>query len=234
MDLKRMFILVVFAFPAICTAQSKPQSGPCTTYFGVLQYDPRVPGSYISRMSESQAGWYAKNGQKDHPGLCLSMEKAQYLIVWTATTQTANGQRTVERTADVNTRTTGTESGTFSAYGSLSTRGSYSGTSSSTSVSTITYKETVPVSVTTDYCFLYILKSTGVSVWADIQNKTNEPPAIFTTEAKGRSQTSGPKDTDPGATAGRIVGGLFGHAFKSDPTQDALETALKFVAGLRQ
>jgi len=222
-----LFVSALVIFPVPSCAQTTPQESQCSTFFGVLQYDPNAPGHLVARMSASQANWFAKSGQKRYPGICLALEKAQYLIVWTIATDVTTTEQTVQRTARVNTSTTGRESGTFSTYGDLSTWGTYSGRYSSESSSTITYSERVPVSVTTDYCLAYVLKSVGPTVWDDIRNKTPQPPAIFSFEARGSRKVYG---GDP-ATGGLVgLGGLIRRAVSGEPTTKSLDAALKFIS----
>jgi hypothetical protein len=225
-------MLAVLAFPGASFSQPPPQEHPCTAYFGVLQDDPKAPGRYVARMTSSQANWYGNNGRKQYPGLCLSLEKARYLIVWTVSTRARTFQTTETRTAQVNTSATEQESGTFNTYGGLSTWGRYSGTSSSSSTSTITYQESVPVTVTADHCSIYVLKSVGPTVWDDIRNKTPQPFAIFSTEARGPNRAS---DTGGSAaeTTGLILGTVISHALRREPTAHALDAALKFISTQR-
>ena len=118
-------------------------------------------------MSKSQAAWWEKKGSRQYPGLCDSLEKARYLIVWTVSTEFSTGYQAVNRTAQANTSTTGNQNGTFNTYGGLAAWGNYSGNSTSSSTTTITMKETVPVTVTTDHCYVYVLRSVGNNVWED-------------------------------------------------------------------
>ena len=134
--MKRLVILpmlAVLAIPETALPQTPPraQEGGCSTYFGVLQDDPRVPGRYVSRMTSSQASWYAKSGLKQHPGVCLGLEKARYLVIWTISTETRTIYTAEARTASTTTLTNGHENGAFNTYGALSMWGTYSGTSSS-------------------------------------------------------------------------------------------------------
>jgi hypothetical protein len=211
--------LALFALPSF--AQSNTPQALCTAYFGVLQYDPRVPGFFVAAMSSSQAKWLAKSGQKHYPGLCLSLEKAKYLIVWTTSTQVATTERTVHKTAQLDTSTTGSERGTFDTYGALSTWGSYSGSFSSNSASTLRYDEVVPVITATDHCSIYVLKSVGATVWEDVRNKTSQPRAIFFGEAL--RPRPGSSESDPSGAA--HIRYLFG----KEPTAHALDGALKFI-----
>lgn len=211
--------LALFALPSL--AQSNAPQAPCNAYFGVLQYDPKVPGFFVAAMSGSQSKWLAKNGQKHYPGLCLSLEKAQYLIVWTVATQVTTTERTVQRTGQVDTSTTGSERGSFDTYGALSTWGNYSGSFSSNSTSTYTYDEVVPVTTATDHCSIYVLKSLGATVWEDVRNKTTQPRAIFSGEALRPRPGSGESDPSGGAH----IRYLFG----KEPTAHALDGALKFI-----
>ena len=211
--------LTLFALPSF--AQSSTPQAPCTAYFGVLQYDPKVPGLFVAAMSSSQAKWLAKNGQKHYPGWCLSLEKAKYLIVWSIATQVTTTEHTVQRTARANTSTSGSERGTFDTYGALSTWGRYSGSFSSDSTSTFTYDEVVPVTTATDHCYIYILKSVGATVWEDVRNKTSQPRAIFSGEAL--RPRPGSMESDPSGTA--HIGYLFG----KEPTAHALDGELKFI-----
>ncbi len=94
-------------------ASQELQPPPCSDYFGIVEYDPAVPGSFIAKMSDSQAKWFAKKGQKEFPGLCLSLEKAHYLIVWAVATEFKTTQQTVHRTAEVSTSTVGQQDGSF-------------------------------------------------------------------------------------------------------------------------
>jgi len=216
--------LALFALPSL--AQSNTPQASCTAYFGVLQYDPSVPGLLVARMSDSQAKWFMKNGNRQYPGLCLSLEKAQYLIVWTISKQVTTTEQTVQRTAQVDTSTRGSESGSFKTYGALLTWGNYSGTFSSNSTSTVTYEEGVPVVIAADHCSLYVLKSVGPSVWGDIRNKTPEPLAVFTTETHGPNKMTG-GDRSTAATV-NVMGAVVRLARK-DPTTQALDSALKFI-----
>jgi hypothetical protein len=224
-----LIALVTLILPVASLSQASPNPKDCSAYFGVIQYEPRAPGSYIARMSDSQAKWYANQGRKQYPAACLSLEKAQYLIVWTTSTRTRSTQQTVQRTAQVHTETTGSEDGTFSTYGSLATWGTYSGTTSSSSRSTVRYEESVPVSVTTDYCFVYVLKSVAPTVWDDIRSKTSEQPAVFVSEARGRPRVSGGSDS-AASTAGLLIGSAIRRAVTKEPTARAFEAALKFVS----
>jgi hypothetical protein len=180
-------------------------------------------------MTTSQADWYAKTGRKQYPSLCLSPEKAQYLIVWTVSTQTRTIRTTETRTATATTSTTGEESGTFSAYGSLSTWGRYSGTSSSSSTTSVAYRETVPVTIAADHCAAYVLKSVGPTIWADISNKTPQPSAVFSTETRGPNKV---KETgsDLATNSGLLLGTILSHAVRREPTAHALDDTLKFIS----
>lgn len=131
-----------------------PQSAtaPCEAYFGVVQDDPLAPGRYVARMTNSQADWYAKHERERYPGLCFSLEKARYLILWSVSTETRTFRTTETRTDRQTTATTGEERGTFSVYGGLSAWGTYSGTSSSLSTTTTTHQESVPVTIAADHC----------------------------------------------------------------------------------
>ena len=211
--------LALFALPSFAEANT-PQA-PCTAYFGVLQYDPKAPGFFVAAMSSSQAKWLAKNGQKHYPGLCLSLEKAKYLIVWTTSTQVATTERTVQRTGQVSTSTTGYETGMFNTYGGLTTWGNYSGSFSSNSTSTYTYDEVVPVTTATDHCYIYVLKSVGATVWEDVRNKVSQPQAIFSTETFRPRPV--PNQPDPsGAT-------IIGYLLRKEPTARAFDASLKFI-----
>lgn len=222
-------ILAVLTYPAISFSQTHPIDAPCAVYFGVLQDDAKAPGRYVARMTASQADWYAKNGRKQYPGMCLSLEKAQYLIVWTVSTQTRTFRTTETRTATAATSTTGYESGTFSTYGSLSTWGTYSGSSSSSSTSTVRYQESVPVTIAADHCSAYVLKSIGPTIWTDIATKVPQPPAIFSTETRGPNKV---KETgsDLATNSGLILGTMLSHAVRREPTVHALDDALKFIS----
>lgn len=224
--LPRLLPLAALALPVVSFSQTRPQETPCTAYFGVLQDDAKAPGGYVARMSSSQADWYAKSGTKNYPGLCLSLEKARYLIVWTVATQARTIQTTAARTATETTSTAGQESGTFSAYGSLSTWGRYSGTSSSSSASTISYQESVPVTITADRCSLYVLKSVGPTVWDDISSKTPQPFAIFSADTSSPGRTSGGDQT---GTAVANLRSLVIRAASRDLTVRALDATLKFI-----
>jgi hypothetical protein len=210
---------VLFASPSFAKADAPQVS--CTAYFGVLQYDPQVPGSFVAAMSSSQAKWFAKNGPKHYAGLCLSLEKAKYLIVWTTSTQVATSERTVQRTGTVDTSTIGSERGTFDTYGALSTWGNYSGSFSSNSTSTYTYSEVVPVTTATDHCYIYVLKSVGATVWEDVRNKTSQPQAIFSAETFRPRPVPGQPDPS-GATQ-------IGFLLRKEPTAHALDEALKSI-----
>ena len=215
--------LALFVLPSF--AQSNAPQAPCTAYFGVLQYDPKVPGFLVAAMSSSQAKWLPKNGQKHYPGLCLSLEKAKYLIVWTTSTQVATTERTVQRTGEVDTSATGSETGTFNTYGSLSTWGNYSGSFSSNSTSSYTYDETVPVTTATDHCYIYVLKSVGATVWDDVRNRISQPTAIFSGETL-RPARPGSAESDPSwEGAAPTIRSLFG----KEPTSHALDGALRFI-----
>jgi hypothetical protein len=175
--MKRLVILpmlAVLAIPETALPQTPPraQEGGCSTYFGVLQDDPRVPGRYVSRMTSSQASWYAKSGLKQHPGVCLGLEKARYLVIWTISTETRTIYTAETRTASTTTLTNGHENGAFNTYGALSMWGTYSGTSSSSSTSTTFYQESVPVTIAADHCSVYVLKSVGATIWDDIKSST--------------------------------------------------------------
>jgi hypothetical protein len=89
--------------------------------------------------------------------------------------------------------------------------GTYSGPSSSASTGTIHYKESVPVTVTSDYSSAYVLKSVGPTIWDDINSKTTQPLPIFSTEAERRK-------------------GLLWKAVNQEPTEKVFEDALEFVA----
>jgi hypothetical protein len=211
--------------------EKAPQSSeaPCAAYFGVLQDDPGAPGRYVARMTNSQAGWYAKNGRKLYPGLCLSLEKARFLIVWTVSTETRTFHTTETRTASETTSTTGNERGTFQVYGTLSAWGSYSGTSKSFSTTTTAYQESVPVTIAADHCRAYVLKSFGPTVWDDIRTRAQQPPAIFSTEQRGANKV---KETGSSlaANTGLILGTALSHAVRREPTSHALDAALRYIS----
>ena len=207
------------------TAGTTPPA--CSAYFGVLQDDPRAPGRYVARMTNAQADWFQKTGGKQYPGLCLSLERARYLIVWTVSTEARTIHETVNRTAQANTSTTGTENGTFSTYGSLSTWGTYSGHSSSSSTTSVTTQETVPVSMTTDHCYIYVLKSVGSTIWDDIHNKVPQPLTFFSTETRGGNKVT---DTGGANALSIALGSAISRAVRGDPTMHALEASLKFIS----
>jgi hypothetical protein len=182
-------------------------------------------------MTNSQATWYAKNGTTKYPGLCLSLEKARFLIVWGVSTETRTMRTTETRTASANTWTTGEERGTFNTYGSLSMWGSYSGTYTSSSTSTISYQETVPVTIAADHCSIYVLKSLGPTVWDDIRNKTPQPLAIFSAETRGANRVRETGSASLATNTGLLLGTALSHAIRREPTSHALEEALNFISG---
>jgi hypothetical protein len=200
----------------------------CTAYFGVIQEDDGAPGGYVARMSSPQASWYSKNRGR-YPGVCLSLEKAQYIILWTVSTETRTIHTTETRTANETASTTGHETGTFRVYGSLSAWGTYSGNSSSFSNTTNTYKESVPVTIAADHCSNYVLKSVGPTVWDDIRNKTPQPFAIFSVKTRGANKVKEP-GSSLGTNAGLLLGSAISHAVRREPTAHALDAALKFIA----
>ena len=208
--------------PAAATGQyQKPQA--CSAYFAVLHYDQRVPGGYVAGMSDSQTKWFSKNAQKNFPGLCLSLEKARYLVVWSETMTEQNYSETVHRTVQVNTSGQTTESGSFNIYGDVYARGTYSGQGTYSSTSTVTYPETIPVTVTADHCFVYVVRSAGSTIQDDIQ-KNLTPMPIYSYEARRGRSTSDP-------TAAGQVGFAIGRAIVKEPTARALERALKHIGG---
>jgi hypothetical protein len=160
--------------------------------------------------------------------VCLGLGKAQYLIVWTVSTETRTIHTTETRTASATTLTTGHESGTFNTYGALSTWGTYSGTSSSSSINTITYQESVPVTIAADHCSVYVLKSVGPTIWDDIKNNTPQPPASFSIEVRGPNWV---KETGSSlaTNTGLLLGTMISHAVRREPTSHALNAALEFV-----
>jgi PEGA domain len=210
--------------------QVAAETEPCAAYVGLLQDDEKAPGRYVAKMTSAQATWYAKNGRKLFPGLCLSLEKARYLLVWSISTQSRTIHQTAHRTASVDTSTHGHEDGTFSTYGSLSMRGTYSGTFSSSSWSTVSYQETVPVTITADHCSIYVLKSVGPTIWDDIRNKTPQPFAIFSTETRGGTKISDFGGADGSGAAGLILASAISRAVRREPTTHALVAALAFIS----
>jgi hypothetical protein len=130
----------------------------------------------------------------------------------------------------VNTSSTGTESGTFNTYGSLSTWGTYSGNSSSFSTTTVTTHETVPVTLTTDHCYIYVVKSVGSNIWEDIRNKTPQPITFFSAEARGGNKVADTGGADGGSALGLALGSAISRVVKGDPTMHALEASLKFIS----
>lgn len=222
-----VLVLPVAGSPAQVHAQS---DSPCAVYIGVLQDDPRAPGRYVPRMTTSQANWYAKNGAKQYPGLCLSLEKARYLILWSVSTQTRTTHMTETRSVNATTSTFGSESGTFHVYGSLSARGSYSGTSWSSSSTTVSYQESVPVTIASDHCSVYVLRSVGPTIWDDIRSKIPEPLAIFSTETRGPNRVKDSEATSLAANTGLLLGTTISHAVTREPTSHALDAALKFIS----
>lgn len=117
-------VCVELPSPASAVAQNqKPET--CRAYFAVVHFDPRVPGGYVVGMSDSQS----KNGPKNFPGLCLSLEKARYLVVWSETMTERTYSETVQRTVRVNTPGSSTDSGTFNIYAGIYANGNYNGQS---------------------------------------------------------------------------------------------------------
>lgn len=211
--------LVLTTIPALSQAKAPP--APCADYFGIVEYDPTVPGSFIAKMSDSQAKWFAKKGPKEFPGLCLSLEKAHYLIVWAIATEFKTTEQTVHRTAEVNTSTVGQQDGSFQVsdtYGDLA-RGTYDGTYSGNSASTVSYDQTVPVTTAADHCSIYVVKALGNTIWDDIRSKSVQPQVIYSHQAY-RPRVAGNGDQSAA---------VIGHLFRREPTASALDDSLKFI-----
>jgi TonB family protein len=157
------------------------------------------------------------------------LENAQYLIVWSPSLQMQSYQQTVERQIHVNTTTIGQENGSFSTYGDLSTRGTYSGTSLDTSRTTISYPETVTISNTVDYASVHVIKSVGATVRDDIRKKVPEPLPIFSAEERGAMKPASGATGDTAADLGRLFGTVLSRAVRREPTAHVLDDALKFI-----
>jgi hypothetical protein len=220
--MKNKLLIVAFALisiPGLC--QAKASTAPCSDYFGIVEYDPAVPGSFIAKMSDPQFKWFAKKGEKEFPGLCLSLEKAHYLVVWTVATEFRTTQQTVRRTAEVNTSTVGQQDGSFrvsDTYGDLA-QGTYNGTYSGNSTSTVSYDQTVPVTTAADHCSIYVVEALRNTIWEDIRSKSVQPQVIYSHE------TYRPRVAGNGDQSAAVIG----HLFRREPTTSALDDALKFV-----
>lgn len=219
-----LILVVCFLFPtAVIGQQQKTVSLPCKSYFEALYYDQ---GGYRLGLSESQIKWWEKNHEKRFPSLCYSEDigKVHYLVMWTTMATRSIYSKTVERTAQVQSSSTGTQSGTFDVYGDISAHGNYSGQSDTSTTSTITYPESVPVTISVDHCYVDVIRSFGPNVRDDIENKRPAPPSVFGFEA-GRARST----SDP--TASGQLGFALGRALVKEPTARALQSALEYITG---
>jgi predicted hydrocarbon binding protein len=219
---KSVLALFVCFFPSAALAQQAKSAPPCKWYFEALNYDQA--GAYRLGLSESQIKWWQKNHEKKFPSLCYSEDigKVHYILMWTTMASRQSYSQTVERSVQVQSASTGTETGTFDVYGDLSAHGSYNGQSDVSTTSTITYPETVSVAFSVDHCFTDVIRTFGPTVRDDIENKRPVPPSVFGFEAHRGRSTSDP-------TASGQVGFAIGRALVKEPTVHALESALEYI-----
>jgi hypothetical protein len=213
--------LVFCLFPAVALGQPAKSAPICKSYFEALYYDQ---GGYRLGLSDSQIKWWLKNHEKKFASLCYSEDigKVHYIIMWTTMASRSIYSKTVERTTQVQSSSTGTESGTYDVYGDFSAHGNYSGQSDVSTTATITHPETISVALSVNHCFIDVIRTFGPTVRDDIEKKRPAPPSVFGFEGRRGRSTS-----DPDASG--QIGFALGRALTQEPTAHALQSALKYI-----
>ena len=56
----RYFLALLCLSSCFSFAQSRENQEKCSTYVGIVQFDPEAPGMYVAALSAPQAKWYEK------------------------------------------------------------------------------------------------------------------------------------------------------------------------------
>jgi hypothetical protein len=139
-------------------------------------------------MSPDQTEWWIKEGQKKFPNVCIvtTSGEADYLIAWTATSETATHSYTVPKTeTTVHSGTVNATSTTTGPLGSTDTYGTYRGTSTRTTYEKKEYEWT------NSYVVAHVHKTVDVEVDGQKRKRIEKPP-VFTAQHRGQWRWSLP------------------------------------------